>query len=65
MELESRTFQGKPLEYACGIARLELSAERRTVVGATLEGIYALIDSLDGIELGDTPPASAFDPRWE
>ena len=35
------------------------------MVGATLEGIYALIDLLDTVALGETPPATAFDPRWQ
>jgi hypothetical protein len=30
-----------------------------------LEGVYALIDLLDAVELGETPPATAFDARWE
>ena len=60
-----RTFQGESLEQACRTARLDLSEERRAIVGPALEGIYALIDTLDAIELGETPPATAFDPRWE
>jgi hypothetical protein len=30
-----------------------------------LEGVYALIDMLDAVEHGETPPATAFDARWE
>lgn len=30
-----------------------------------LDGIYALIDHLDAVSLGETPPATAFNARWE
>ncbi len=51
--------------YAARVARLNLSADRLEVVGPALEGIYALIDTLDAFPLGETPPATAFDARWE
>lgn len=65
MSTNARSFQGQAFENACRNARLELSAERRSVVGPALEGVYALIDLLDAVELGETPPATAFDARWE
>lgn len=65
MSLGHRTFQGESLEQLCRTARLDLSEERRDIVGPTLDGIYALIDTLDAVELGETPPATAFDARWE
>lgn len=45
-------------------ARLPLADER--VAGATelLQGVQSLIDQLDEVELGDTPLAATFDPRW-
>jgi hypothetical protein len=30
-----------------------------------LRDTYALIDRLDDVPVGETPPAIAFDPRWE
>jgi len=65
MSTSARPFQGEAFEHACRTARLDLTAERRAVVGPTLEGIYALIDLLDAVELGETPPATAFDARWK
>jgi hypothetical protein len=65
MGAAARTFRGASFEQACQIARLELSAERRAVVGPALEGVYALIDTLDAVELGESAPATAFDARWE
>ena len=52
-------------EQVARFARLPLPAERAPLVGGTLEAIYGLIDALDAVELGETPPATAFDPRWD
>ncbi len=60
-----RSFQGEAFEHACRSARLDLSAERRAVVGPALEGVYALIDMLDAVQLGEIAPATAFNARWE
>ena len=30
-----------------------------------INGIYAMLDTLDEVPLGETPPATAFDARWE
>jgi len=35
------------------------------VVGPALEGVYALIDMLDAVQLGEIAPATAFNARWE
>ena len=53
------------LEQLLAVARLELSPERRAVVGRAVDMILGMIDTLDDIEIGETPPATAFDPRWE
>ena len=60
-----RTFSGPALALAADNARLPLSEERLAVVGPALTQIYGLIDALDAVELGETPPATAFDARWE
>jgi Asp-tRNA(Asn)/Glu-tRNA(Gln) amidotransferase C subunit len=60
-----RAFSAEALQYAARAARLDIPAERRQLVGATLEGIYALLDTLDSLPLDETPPATAFDARWE
>lgn len=46
-------------------ARLELSVERRAAAGPVVDMVMGLFDSLDAIEVGETPPATAFDARWE
>jgi hypothetical protein len=62
---EPRSFAGEPVEHAARAARLPLSADRRQIIGPALEMIYALIDTLDSVRVGETPPATAFDARWE
>ncbi len=65
MSSSARSFQGEAFEHACRSARLVLSVERRAAVGPALEGVYGLIDMLDAVQLGETPPATAFNARWE
>jgi Asp-tRNA(Asn)/Glu-tRNA(Gln) amidotransferase C subunit len=60
-----RTFDDSTLEQACRTARLELDPGRRARLGAQLEAVYCLIDAMDAVDLAETPPATAFDPRWE
>ena len=40
-------------------------SERPELVGPVLTEIYSLIDDLDHVPLGEVPPATAFDARWE
>ncbi|GAB3354076.1 hypothetical protein [Modestobacter lapidis] len=60
-----RSFPSEALAHGARGARLDLAPERAEVVGAVLAEMYALIDRLDDVPLGDTPPATAFDARWE
>jgi Asp-tRNA(Asn)/Glu-tRNA(Gln) amidotransferase C subunit len=61
----SRTFQGDALDVALRTARLTIPPERIEIVRETVESIYAVIDQLDSLDLGETPPAAAFNTRWE
>jgi Asp-tRNA(Asn)/Glu-tRNA(Gln) amidotransferase C subunit len=60
-----RSFPPEAVAHAARAARLELPPARHEAVGRALEQMYALIDRLDDVPLGDTPPATAFDARWE
>jgi hypothetical protein len=53
------------LDQLLAHARLDLSTERRAATGPAVTMILGLYDSLDEIAVGETPPASAFDARWE
>lgn len=48
-----------------GAARLDLSPDRHEALLASLTGVHQLLDGLDTIEMGETPPATAFDARWK
>jgi Asp-tRNA(Asn)/Glu-tRNA(Gln) amidotransferase C subunit len=60
-----RTFEGDALDHALRTARLTISPERIEIVRETAESIYAVIDRLDSLDIGETPPAAAFNTRWE
>lgn len=60
-----QSMAGAPLEHLTAHARLPLSPDRAQLVGPMLDQISALIDSLDDLDLAETPIASAFDARWE
>jgi hypothetical protein len=62
--MTARSFSGDPIGHAARIARLDVTG-RENMLGPVVEGIYALIDQLDEVPLGETPPAIGFDPRWE
>jgi hypothetical protein len=52
------------LDQLLAHARLDLSEHRRAAAGPAVTMVLGLYDSLDEIEVGETPPASAFDARW-
>lgn len=56
---------GAPLELLAAHVRLAISSDRAEEIAAQVDQITALIDLLDAIDLGETPPATAFDARWE
>jgi hypothetical protein len=60
-----RTFDGDALERALAAARLDVPADRKEILRADVESMYGVIDELDTLELGETPPATAFNARWE
>ena len=61
----SRSFPGQVFDSAALVARLEIPEDRSESVRGALESAYGLIDKLDDLDLGETPPATAFDARWE
>lgn len=42
-----------------------MNGERRAAAGPVVDMVMGLFDSLDEIEVGEAPPATAFDARWE
>lgn len=62
---QSRDISPELVADLAKYARLPLDQERIDVVTPELAGIYELIDQLDDVDFGDTPPATAFDARWK
>lgn len=58
-------LDGEAISQVSGFARLPLTEDRQAVVAPTLDAVMGLIDTLDSIDVGETPPATAFDARWE
>jgi Asp-tRNA(Asn)/Glu-tRNA(Gln) amidotransferase C subunit len=68
-EIEMTRVERVPLTSAtlqalAGAARLRLPAARQEPVRSALERVYALLDALDSVPVGETPPANAYDARW-
>ena len=61
----SRELVGEALDLAVRQARLDLGPERLAQVAPMINGLYATLSALDDVPLGETPPATAFDARWE
>ncbi|WP_369259486.1 hypothetical protein [Geodermatophilus amargosae] len=53
------------LDQLLAHARLDLTTERRAAAGPAMTMVLGLYDSLDEVAVGETPPATAFDARWE
>jgi hypothetical protein len=53
------------LDQLLAHARLDLPDARRAAAGPAVTMVLGLYDSLDEVAVGETPPASAFDARWE
>jgi Asp-tRNA(Asn)/Glu-tRNA(Gln) amidotransferase C subunit len=45
-------------------ARLEFGAGRREIVAPALDGMLQLIDLLDDVDVGETPPTNSFTAAW-
>jgi hypothetical protein len=46
-------------------ARLGLDEARAAALSPVAEQTFAMLDGLDAVKLGDTPPAFSFDARWK
>lgn len=46
------------------LTRLSLPPGRAETVAAALAGVMQSFDALDDVDLGETAPTNAFDPRW-
>ncbi len=59
-----KQIEQSELPVLCKAARLDLTSDRRATIAPVLDGILTLLDSLDSVDLGETPPTNSFDARW-
>lgn len=52
------------LDVLASTVGLELSPERREILIPILNDTLALLDMLNQVDVGETPPLHSFDPRW-
>lgn len=52
------------MEVLKKVARLNMPTDRNAVTAPAYDGLLQLFDALDAVEIGETPPTNAFDPRW-
>jgi Asp-tRNA(Asn)/Glu-tRNA(Gln) amidotransferase C subunit len=53
------------LDQLLSFARLQLTPERKAAAKPALDLVLGLMDSLDVVDVGEVPPATAYDPRWK
>lgn len=57
-------FTAERLAATLEVAQLSLTAERQAVLLDALSALQPALHLLRGAELGETPPATAFDAGW-
>ena len=45
--------------------RLVLHGSRAEVIAPVVEQIFGMLDDLDSVELGETPPSFSFQANWK
>lgn len=64
MTVHTRQFEAGDVTTMARLAGLDLPPERAAVLARELTDMYADLDLLAAVPLDQTPPATAFDPRW-
>ncbi len=59
-----RTLTAEETAVLARAARLPLDESRLAPVAEALAAVLCQLDALDAVDLGETPPTNAFDPRW-
>jgi hypothetical protein len=60
-----RSVDAALLEAAARLANLPMPAGRAAELVPAMDGVFAMLDSLDQGSLGETPPSAAYNAAWE
>ncbi|HLR97001.1 MAG TPA: hypothetical protein VK053_20940 [Jiangellaceae bacterium] len=58
-----RNLDSESLVHLTRAARLDLTPDHLGALAPAAQAIYTLIDQLDTVDPGETPPANVFDAR--
>lgn len=61
---DSKQIEPDDLPALATAARLDLGAGRAEVVAPALDGMLQLMDLLDEVDVGETPPTNSFTAMW-
>ena len=59
-----RVLDAERVRAMAGLVRLELATDREPLLVRALGDLLRDLDRVGELPLGETPPATAFDPRW-
>jgi len=65
MTASERRYSPETVTAVAELFNLRLSPERVALLAMEITEMYAEMDQLASVPLGDVPPATAFDARWE
>jgi len=63
-DVEGKSISSAEIPILARAARLNLKSERSEVVAPALDGMLQLIDLLDEVDIGETPPTNSFNAQW-
>jgi Asp-tRNA(Asn)/Glu-tRNA(Gln) amidotransferase C subunit len=64
MSVHTRQYEPDEVGILARLAGIEVPPERAAALARELTEMYADLDRLAAVPLDQTPPATAFDPRW-
>ena len=64
MSVHTRQYEPGEVGILARLAGIEVPPERAAALARELTEMYADLDRLAAVPLDQTPPATAFDPRW-
>jgi hypothetical protein len=65
MTTPTRRYSADVVLAVAELIGLSVGPERALPLADELTAMHADLDRLAGVRLGETPPATAFDARWE